>query len=216
MSLAERLMLVVRADLPRIFFLRLAEEMDAAYAASKKESDARAAGRPLYTRRLGQTRHFEREEALMRAAQATGLPWVDACPRGYPKVFVETSRLRLAELKVQTWGDLPASTQERRSLAASNPIPGSFTGQRSLLADEAIGERMLAYVVVANAEGTDNELPGKVGIGIPNANLDDWAFLATLESILTLDVVVNDSPRPFDRARPVLKIVRKQEDGSDK
>lgn len=211
--LADRLMLIVRAELPRDFLLRLADEMDAAYAASKRESDARTSGRPLYTRRLGQTRHFEREEALMRAAQATELAWVDARPRGYPKVFVETPRLRLAELKVQTWGDLPVSTQERRSLAASNPLLGSFAGQGSLLADESIGEKMLAYIVVANPDDVDNELPSKVGVGIPNANLDDWAFLASLEAILTLDVAVNDTPRLIDRARPVLKVVHKQEDG---
>lgn len=104
--ISETLMLVVRAELPRMFLLRVAEEMNAAYAVAKRDADSRASERPLYTRRLGQVRHFEREEALVRAAQATGLTWVDACPRGYPKVFIETPRLRLTELKVAQWGDL--------------------------------------------------------------------------------------------------------------
>lgn len=203
-------------DLPREFLLRVAEEMDAAYAAAKREADNTLPERPLYSRRLGQTRHFEREEALMRAAQATGLPCRDARPHNYPKVIVETDHLRLAELKVDHWGDLPLDSEERRSLAASNPIVGTYSGQLNVFADPVVAERMLAYVVVANPVGKDAELPGAVGIGIPTANLDDWALLMKLEEILALDNAdVGGSTPIVDRVQPRLRLIKKSEDKAD-
>lgn len=74
---------------------------------------------------------------------------------------------------------------------------------------------MLAYVVVANPKEQGDELPAVIGIGIPTANLDDWAFLASLESILTFDVVVNETPRTTDRARPKLKVVQKKDESTE-
>lgn len=209
----ENLKKLVANELPRDFLLSLAEQMDAAYAAAKREADHTAAERPLYTRRLGQARHFEREEALMRAAQATGLSFIDARPSGYPKVFVETPRLRLAELKVDRWGDLPVDSEERRDLAASNPVVGSFSGQLSCFADPSVSERLLTYVVVVNPESANVEFPSMIGVGIPTANLDDWALLMTVEEALAFQTAETSAPAILpDRAQPRLRVVKKQED----
>lgn len=206
-------MQLVRQQLPRQFLLSVIDHMNAAYASAHRTAANTPSDRPLHARRLGHERHFEREEALMRAAEASGVSWGDATPHVYPKVFVETQNLRVAELKVARWGELPEDTEERRSLAAANPVLGTFVGQSSLFADSVIAERLFAYIVVANPASVDDEFPSSIGIGIPTANLDDWFFLETIETILSTDSLDIGAPQPLpDRARPVLKVVRNQDD----
>lgn len=190
-------------NLPRQFYLSIRDEMAAAYASALEHAQERSAERPLFTRRLGQGRHFEREEALRRAAQICGLEWNDAAPHGYPKVFVETPKFRISELKVDCWGDLPADSEERRALAAANPVVGTFTGQTSIFDESVISDRLLAFVVVANPNTAADALPSSLGIGIPTANMNDWVFLETIENILA----ASNLPEPslVDHAHPRLR-----------
>lgn len=195
---------------PKDFWLNLEGEINASYLALFNEANKRFKDRPHYPYRMGHNRHFEREDALRRASEASSMPWRYIRPRGYPQVVVETPEYCLSETKVEAWGDLPKKTDQHLDLAAANPSSG-FTHPTLPFFPEIIGDRKLAYVVVVNPPtSTKDGLPAQLGVGVPTANLDDWVFLATLAEIqLAYTDLPSAAKGQVDNAYPKLRLVPK-------
>lgn len=190
-------------SIPKNFFLAVQQEMAVAYETAGRETARTSAGRPLYPHRLGHTRHFERQEALRRAADSAQLGWRDMRAGNYPYLVVEAPHFRIAEIKADFFGDLPKDSDHRLNLASANPFNGQTQISFLPCFTQDSGEPMLAYVFILNPVKDDDPL--RIGFGIPTANLDDWVYLIYVDKLLEAYEEQAELPVQEDKAKPSLK-----------
>ncbi len=200
----------ILASFPRSFFTHLVEHVQEAYETAYRHAHEAMGDQALYARCLGSNRHFQREKALKRAAEAAGLAYKEFNGR-YPHILVTAGRFQVMEVKVDRWGDLPREADCRKTLAAANPFTAT---QQDLFPDPDRGD-LLACVVVENPSAQEQVLPQRIGFGVPTANLDAWACLYPVGEILAA-YTDRETDRLIDRARPKLRVSKaRQAEGED-
>jgi hypothetical protein len=171
---------------PAVFFKRLMEHMDAAFATAHRLTH-RHYSEPERANMLGQSRHACCEAGFRLAARDAGLEPVTPHtePAGGRYSLVNASDVYLIRCNVQVHYGPPRPTKFRNEWAALNSWLEPL--QLDLLRAVPVppSDKLCGMVVVtASKRNGDPTVPAFVGLGIPRADLSEWIALEPINRLL--------------------------------
>ena len=205
------------ARVPKDFFSRLPEALEAAYFQASTDSTQKC-GEPERVRVRGQLRHYYQNKAMRDVANAHAIesfsPHTD--PKGERYTLLSTKEVVMGRTAVAFANKLPVAAKHRKTIAAINsrlePTNHDlFSANSSQEPTEGLG---VMVVTVHPSKHMDQSVPSHFVIGIPFSNLKGWHLFEPLSSILAA-YEPTVGTKLLDVAFPTLKKQLKAAEDSD-
>jgi hypothetical protein len=201
----------ILSTFPANFFQRLVEYFDSGFAEALTLA-GRHIDEPERANMLGQLRHARCESGFRKAAEESELDVYTphTAPAGGRYSLVVNDNVCLIRGNIQKHSGTPRPTAFRKTWAAVNqwlePIQFDLLEKRTRPpADQLCG----MIVTIANSRHGNQSIPAFVGLGIPWADLSDWAMLMPIPELLARyheERTQQEAPVEVkDRAIPKLK-----------
>jgi len=195
------------SSIPKEFFARLPESLEAAYFQASADSDQKC-GDPERVRVRGQLRHYYQNKALRDVAELNSIasfsPHTD--PKGERYTLLSTNNVVIGRTAVPFANKVPPAAKHRKAIAAVNARlePTNlnlFSDQSNCRTAEGLG---VLIVTVHPSKAMDQSVPSHFVVGIPYSNLKGWHLFEPVAVILAA-YEPSVSAKSIDIAYPTLK-----------
>lgn len=197
----------VTARVPKEFFARLPEALEAAYFQASTDASQKC-GEPERIRVRGQLRHYYQNKAMRDVAEVHSIesfsPHTD--PKGERYTLLSTNEVSMGRTAVPFANKLPPPAKHRKTIAAVNSRlePTNldlFSNASEMKSTEGLG---VLIVTVHPEKGADQSVPSHFVVGVPYSNLKGWHLFEPLAVILAA-YEPSVSANSIDIAFPTLK-----------
>lgn len=212
----ESLISYLTSRVPKDFFNRLPEALEAAYFQASTDA-AQKCGEPERVRVRGQLRHYYQNKAMRDVAELSSIeafsPHTD--PKGERFTLLSTNEVSMGRTAVPFANKVPSAAKHRKMIAAVNSRlePSNFDLFSDASARKSAEGLGVLIVTVHSPKGMDQSVPSHFVVGVPYSNMKGWHLFEPLSVILAA-YEPGISANTIDTAFPTLKRqLRDAEDG---